>query len=59
MLHAAESLHHDIAPANSLALKNVWVNRRFGKLGAGATRISQAKPGLEVHSLSELAGLFR
>jgi 2-haloacid dehalogenase len=55
MLHAAESLHHDIAPANSLALKNVWVNRRFGKPGSGATRGSSATPMLEVHSLAELA----
>ncbi len=55
ILHAAESRHHDIAPANVLGLKNVWVNRRFGKEGGGATRASEAKPGLEVHSLAELA----
>jgi 2-haloacid dehalogenase len=55
ILHAAESRHHDIAPANVLGLKNVWVNRRFGKVGGGATRTSDARPGLEVHSLAELA----
>lgn len=55
ILHAAESRHHDIAPANMLGLKNVWVNRRFGKEGGGATRTADAKPGLEVHSLAELA----
>jgi 2-haloacid dehalogenase len=58
MLHAAQSLHHDIAPANLLGLKNVWVNRRFGRQGSGATRSSSATPMLEVHSLGELAGLF-
>src|SRR5947209_6888199 len=55
MLHAAQSIYHDIAPANTLGLKNVWVNRRFGKQGPGATVTGDAKPGLEVRSLSELA----
>jgi len=55
MLHAAESRHHDIAPANVLDLKNVWVNRRFGRQGSGATRPASAAPMLEVHSLAELA----
>ncbi|HWZ43204.1 MAG TPA: HAD-IA family hydrolase [Candidatus Saccharimonadales bacterium] len=58
VLHAAESLHHDIAPANSLGLKNVWVNRRFGKPGAGATRGSAATPMLEVRGLDELQRLL-
>ena len=56
ILHAGQSLYHDIAPANALGLKNVWVNRRFGKQGIGATVTGEAKPGLEVHSLAELAG---
>jgi 2-haloacid dehalogenase len=55
MLHAGQSLYHDIAPANTLGLKNVWVNRRFGKQGPGATVAGEAKPGLEVRSLAELA----
>lgn len=59
MLHAAESLHHDIIPANALGLRNVWVNRRFGKTGPGATRPAMATPGLEVHSLAELADAIR
>jgi 2-haloacid dehalogenase len=55
ILHAAQSLYHDIAPANSLGLKNVWVNRRHGKQGSGATRPSSAQPMLEVKSMEELA----
>jgi 2-haloacid dehalogenase len=55
ILHAAQSIYHDIAPANTLGLKNIWVNRRFGKQGPGATVAGDAKPGLEVRSLSELA----
>jgi 2-haloacid dehalogenase len=55
ILHAAQSIYHDIVPANSLGLKNIWVNRRFGKHGPGATVAADAKPGLEVRSLAELA----
>ncbi|HWX56012.1 MAG TPA: haloacid dehalogenase type II [Verrucomicrobiae bacterium] len=58
MLHAAESLYHDIAPANSLGLSNVWVNRRFGKHGFGATTPGDAQPSYEVHSLAELAAMM-
>lgn len=55
ILHAGQSLYHDIAPANTLGLKNVWVNRRFGKQGPGATVAGDARPMLEVRSLDELA----
>lgn len=55
MLHAAESLYHDVAPANALGLKNVWVNRRFGKKGTGASGTASAQPMLEVHNMAELA----
>ena|ERR1700694_3069724 len=55
ILHAGQSLYHDIAPANTLGLKNVWVNRRFGKQGPGATVAGDARPMLEVRSLAELA----
>jgi len=58
ILHAAQSLYHDIAPANTLGLKNVWVNRRFGKQGPGATVSSDVKPMLEVRSLAELAAVL-
>ena len=55
ILHAGQSLYHDIAPAHTLGLKNIWVNRRFGKQGPGATVPGDARPGLEVRSLAELA----
>ncbi|HEV3041682.1 MAG TPA: haloacid dehalogenase type II [Candidatus Angelobacter sp.] len=54
MLHVGQSIYHDIAPANTLGLKNIWVNRRFGKQGSGATVPGDARPGLEVRSLAEL-----
>lgn len=53
VLHAAESLYHDIAPANELGIANVWVNRRGGK--PGATKDVAAKPGMEVPDLKTLA----
>ncbi len=55
ILHVAQSLFHDIAPARSLGLSTVWVNRRHGKPGFGATPPAQAQPDLEVPDLQTLA----
>lgn len=54
ILHVAESLFHDVAPANSLGIKTVWVNRRRGKPFA-ASKLLHAKADMEVFDLSELA----
>lgn len=37
ILHVAESLYHDHIPAQSLGIDRVWINRRFNKVGSGAT----------------------
>jgi 2-haloacid dehalogenase len=55
MLHAGQSLYHDVAPANALGLKSAWVNRRFDKSGSGATVPGNAKPSIKVNSMEELA----
>jgi 2-haloacid dehalogenase len=55
ILHVAQSLFHDIAPARRLGLSTVWVNRRHGKPGAGATPRAHAEPDLEVPDLQTLA----
>ena len=55
ILHVAQSKHHDIAPGNALGLKTVWVNRRHGKPGSGATLATDAAPHLTVTALAELA----
>jgi 2-haloacid dehalogenase len=55
ILHVAQSLFHDIAPANTLGLSSVWVNRRHKKEGSGATPVAQARPDLEVPDLRTLA----
>jgi 2-haloalkanoic acid dehalogenase type II len=61
VLHVAQSLFHDIAPARALGLKTVWVNRRKGKPGGGATPPAggDATPDLEVASMEELAARHR
>jgi len=55
ILHVAQSLFHDIAPANALGLSTVWVNRRHLQEGPGATPPAQARPDLEVPTLRALA----
>ncbi len=61
ILHVAQSLFHDIVPAKQLGLACVWINRRHGKAGFGATPAAQAQPDLEapdLQSLASLAGLI-
>ena len=50
-LHVAESLFHDIGPANRLGIKCVWVDRA-GR--GGGTRRTDAVPDLVVPGLAEL-----
>jgi len=54
LLHVAESLYHDIAPAKSLGIATVWVNRRQGR-AAAASKLARVQPDLEVRDLDELA----
>ncbi len=54
ILHVAQSLHHDVAPAHRLGITTVWVNRRHGREGFGATVPSSAKPDVEVPDLTTL-----
>lgn len=58
ILHVAQSLFHDIAPANELGLKSVWVNRRRDQDGFGATPKATAKPDLEVPDLKALVSII-
>ena len=57
ILHVAQSLYHDIAPASMLGLRNVWINRRKEKQGHGATSPATATPDLEVANLISLSTL--
>ena len=58
VLHVAQSLYHDIAPAKSLGLSTVWVNRRRGRPGHGATAPATVRPDVEVPDLRSLAVLL-
>jgi 2-haloacid dehalogenase len=60
LLHAAQSVYHDIVPARSLGISTVWVNRRSARPGIGAVRAlagreSEKRPDLEVPDLASLA----
>jgi 2-haloacid dehalogenase len=57
ILHVAQSVYHDIVPARSMGLATVWVNRRLGRPGSGATPPAEGKPDLEVPDLVTLAKL--
>jgi 2-haloacid dehalogenase len=57
ILHVAQSLYHDHVPAKRLGLSTVWVNRRAGRPGAGATPPATAQPDLEVPDMRTFADL--
>lgn len=54
-VHVAQSLFHDVAPAKALGFTCVWVDRRTGRAGSGATPLADAEPDLVVADLRELA----
>ena len=60
LLHAAQSIYHDIVPARSLGISTVWVNRKSARPGIGAVRgsaalASEKRADLEVPDLASLA----
>lgn len=55
VLHVAQSIYHDVIPAQSLGLATVWLNRPSARPGVGAVKAAAAKPDLTVSSLEELA----
>jgi len=57
LLHAAESLYHDVVPAHSLGITTVWVNRRQGRKAA-ATKLVATTPDVEVRDIAGLAELL-
>jgi 2-haloacid dehalogenase len=57
LLHAAQSVYHDVIPAQSLGIATVWVNRKSARPGVGAVRKAEGKPDLEVPDLATLAAV--
>ncbi|MCU1309935.1 MAG: haloacid dehalogenase, type, partial [Candidatus Angelobacter sp.] len=57
VLHVAESIYHDVVPAQALGIRTVWVNRRASRDGLGASKTAVATPDLEVSDLKSFADL--
>jgi FMN phosphatase YigB (HAD superfamily) len=57
VLHVAQSLFHDHAPANAIGLASAWIDRRHGTEGWGATAPPPAgvRYDFRFESLAELA----
>jgi putative hydrolase of the HAD superfamily len=57
VLHVAQSLFHDHAPARRLGFRSVWIDRRHGRAGSGAIpRTHGATPDLEFPSMQFFVG---
>lgn len=61
ILHTAESMFHDHAPANRLGLASCWIFRRFEKQGFGATMHPGTMPTCQFrfNSMADLARAHR
>jgi len=61
ILHTAESLFHDLAPANEIGLASCWIHRRHGQSGFGATMQPDTMPRSDFRfvSMAELASAHR
>ena len=57
ILHVAQSLFHDHVPAKALGMTTVWIDRRQGREGFGATPPADAVPDLVVPDMRSLAAL--
>lgn len=61
ILHVAESLFHDHAPANEFGLANCWIFRRHGQEGFGATMDPGSTPRADFrfNGMAEFAAAHR
>jgi 2-haloacid dehalogenase len=55
ILHVAQSLFHDHATAKRLGLATVWIDRRGGRPGSGATPDADASPDATFRDLASFA----
>jgi 2-haloacid dehalogenase len=55
ILHVAQSLFHDHVPARELGLRSVWINRRAGREGSGATPPAEAAPDATFPDMASFA----
>lgn len=61
ILHTAESLYHDHAPANAVGLASAWIHRRHDRQGNGATHVPAMTPRYDFHfkSMADMAEAHR
>jgi len=62
ILHTAQSLFHDHVPAKSrFDMTSIWINRRMGKSGGGATKKppEDVTPDWQVQSMAAMVELHR
>ena len=61
ILHAAQSQYHDIGPASALGFATVWIERRHGEDGFGATPRPEnvVTPTFHVTSMADFARQVR
>ena len=55
ILHVAQSLFHDHVTAKRLGLTTVWIDRRAGRAGAGATPVAKAAPDATFPDMASFA----
>jgi 2-haloalkanoic acid dehalogenase type II len=55
ILHVAQSLFHDHAPAQRLGFRSVWIDRRHDRPGGGATPPADARPDATFPSMAAFA----
>ncbi len=57
ILHVAQSLYHDHVTAKAIGMTTVWIDRRHGREGSGATPAVEAAPDITLPDLRSLADL--
>jgi 2-haloacid dehalogenase len=57
ILHVAQSLFHDHVTAKALGMTTVWIDRRQGREGSGATPPAEAEPDLVLPDMRSFADL--
>ena len=55
ILHVAQSLFHDHVPARRLGLATVWIDRRHGRPGFGATPPATVTPDAAFPDMASFA----
>jgi 2-haloacid dehalogenase len=55
ILHVAQSLFHDHVPAKRLGLSTVWIDRRHGRSGSGATPPASVTPDATYPDMASFA----